>query len=159
MDEKTRTTIMIKRWLTGAVGVLWSVDRHCLWVPNPPKAALVGICLRRIHPNLFLVVFPDLSPRSYSQRLLGRYPKRVTDGSHQSHKWREKRKRGTSHVDTIQCGALRGEPELRHDQVIELVFILLIVFFSWRLRRVRPQRIEIHHHFHFHGGPLARGGA
>jgi hypothetical protein len=37
---------------------------------------------------------------------------------------------------------------------MELVFILALIVFSWRLRRAarRPQRIEIHHYFHFHGG-------
>jgi hypothetical protein len=38
--------------------------------------------------------------------------------------------------------------------MMELVFILALIVFSWRMRRAarRPQRIEIHHYFHFPGG-------
>ena len=37
---------------------------------------------------------------------------------------------------------------------MELVFILALIVISWRMRRAarRPQRIEIHHYFHIHGG-------
>jgi hypothetical protein len=38
--------------------------------------------------------------------------------------------------------------------MMELVFILALIVFSWRMRRAarRPQRIEIHHYFHLPGG-------
>jgi hypothetical protein len=38
--------------------------------------------------------------------------------------------------------------------MMELVFILALIVFSWRMRRAarRPQRIEIHHYFHIHSG-------
>jgi hypothetical protein len=38
--------------------------------------------------------------------------------------------------------------------MMELVFILTLIVISWRMRRAarRPQRIEIHHYFHIHGG-------
>jgi hypothetical protein len=34
------------------------------------------------------------------------------------------------------------------------VFILALIVISWRMRRAarRPQRLEIHHYFHFPGG-------
>ena len=42
--------------------------------------------------------------------------------------------------------------------LMELVIGLALIVFAWRLRHVarRPLRVDVHHHFHFHGGPGRR---